>query len=550
MGTAGDVNGDGYSDVIVGASLYDNGETDEGRVFVYHGSSTGLSTAAAWTAESDQVDAYFGDSVGTAGDVNGDGYSDVIVGAGGYDNGETDEGRVFVYHGSSAGLSATPAWTAESDQANAYFGCSVGTAGDVNGDGYSDVIVGASGYDNGEMDEGRAFVYHGSSMGLSTAAAWTAESDQRFANFGISVGTAGDVNGDGYSDIIVGGGWTYIGEMADDRAFVYYGNKGMGLSLIPRQRQVDDSAPIFHLCASESEDAFLLSLLGKTPYGRGMVKLQWEVRPLGTLFDGTGVYESAAWTNTGTSGTEINERVSGLSANTVYHWRVRLRYHPGATPFQQYSRWLSLPWNGLQEAKVSTKRDGDDDGLTDDLENEGDTDPGDADTDNDGILDGDEDANHNGIVDEGETDPVDRDTDNDGIQDGTELGFTTGHATDTDTDIFQPDLDPSSKTDALDGDSDGDGCPDGVEDTNHNGRVDPGETDPIDTCSNPRGDMDGDGDVDQIDANLAIQVLTGMNPSNIRPDYIASGADVNGDNRIRMEEVIYILEKMSGLRPD
>jgi hypothetical protein len=160
--TAGDVNGDGYSDLIVGASSYTNGESREGRAFLYQGSASGLSATADWTAESNQVDAKFGHFAGMAGDVNGDGYSDIIVGATSYDNGESDEGRAFVYHGSTAGLNSTAAWTAESDQAAAFFGWSVGTAGDVNGDGYSDIIVGAVSYDNGESDEGRAFVYHGS----------------------------------------------------------------------------------------------------------------------------------------------------------------------------------------------------------------------------------------------------------------------------------------------------------------------------------------------------------------------------------------------------
>ena len=229
VGTAGDVNADGYSDVIVGALYYDNGESNEGRAFVYHGSATGLSATAGWTAESNQAGANFGLSVGTAGDVNGDGYSDVIVGALFYDNGESNEGRAFVYHGSAAGLSATAGWTAESDQASALFGGRVGTAGDVNGDGYSDVIVGAYLYDNGESDEGRAFVYHGSTTGLSAAAGWTAESDQSGARFGISVGTAGDVNGDGYSEVIVGANAYDSGETDEGRAFMYYGS-ATGLS--------------------------------------------------------------------------------------------------------------------------------------------------------------------------------------------------------------------------------------------------------------------------------------------------------------------------------
>ncbi|GAF96313.1 unnamed protein product, partial [marine sediment metagenome] len=204
VGSAGDMDGDGYDDVVIGAHTYDNGETNEGRAFVYLGDETGLSDSPDWTAESNQATAYFGISVGAAGDVNGDGCADVIVGAYSYDNGETNEGRAFVYHGCATDLTAIPDWTAESDQPNAGFGNSVGTAGDVNGDGYADVIIGASGYDNGQEDEGRAFVYHGSSTGLSTSLGWTAESDQEGAYFGNSVGTAGDVNGDGYADVIVG----------------------------------------------------------------------------------------------------------------------------------------------------------------------------------------------------------------------------------------------------------------------------------------------------------------------------------------------------------
>ena len=232
VGTAGDVNGDGYSDVIVGAVGYDNGETNEGRAFVYHGSATGLSLTAGWTAESDQAINEFGGSVGTAGDVNGDGYSDVIVGARGYDNGESNEGRAFVYHGSATGLSLTAGWTAESDQAGADFGYSVGTVGtvgDVNTDGYSDVIIGAWVYDNGESNEGRTFVYHGSATGLSVTADWTAESNQAGAGFGLRVGAAGDVNGDGYSDVIVGAYRYDSGESDEGAAFVYHGSAA-GLS--------------------------------------------------------------------------------------------------------------------------------------------------------------------------------------------------------------------------------------------------------------------------------------------------------------------------------
>jgi hypothetical protein len=218
-----------------GAYLFDNPEPNEGRAFVYHGSASGLSTTPNWTAESNQAGAQFGYSVASAGDVNGDGYSDVIVGASLFDNGQTDEGRAFVYHGSASGLSTTPNWTAESNQAGAQFGFSVASAGDVNGDGYSDVIVGARLFADGETDEGRAFVYHGSASGLSTTPNWTAESNQEDAQFGFSVASAGDVNGDGFSDVIVGAHRFDNGETDEGRAFVYHGSAS-GLSTTPQMR--------------------------------------------------------------------------------------------------------------------------------------------------------------------------------------------------------------------------------------------------------------------------------------------------------------------------
>jgi hypothetical protein len=229
VASAGDVNGDGYADVIVGAEAYDNGQIGEGWAFVFNGSAGGLGTTPDWRAESNLAGAHFGSSVASAGDVNGDGYADVIVGAYGYDSGQ---GRAYVYHGSATGPSTIPNWIAESNQATAYFGNSVASAGDVNGDGYADVIVGAPYYDNGQTDEGRAFVFYGSASGLGTTPDWKAESNKESGNFGYSVASAGDVNGDGYDDIIIGAAGYTHGQVAEGRAYVYHGSPE-GLSTTP-----------------------------------------------------------------------------------------------------------------------------------------------------------------------------------------------------------------------------------------------------------------------------------------------------------------------------
>ncbi len=165
VSTAGDVNDDGYDDVIIGAPCYDNGQINEGRSYVYYGSSSGLSTIANWTMEINQDSAAFGTGC-AAGDVNNDGYDDVIVGACQWTNGEVGEGAAYLYLGSSAGLSGTAQWTVESNQDSSGLGFQCSAEGDVNGDGYNDVIIGAYLYDNGEIDEGAAFMYYGNSTGV------------------------------------------------------------------------------------------------------------------------------------------------------------------------------------------------------------------------------------------------------------------------------------------------------------------------------------------------------------------------------------------------
>ena len=241
---AGDVNGDGYADVIVGALNYDAGQTDEGAAFVFLGGASGITdgnpATAAAQLESDQTAAFLGFSVAGAGDVNGDGYSDVIVGARRYDAGQTDEGAALVFLGGAAGIAHGNPTTAEaqleSDQGGASLGTSVAGAGDVNGDGYADVIVGVPFYDTGLRDEGAALVFLGTRSGIADANPATAaaqlESHQSDEFLGYSVAGAGDVNGDGYADVIVAAPHYDAGPLYEGgSAFVYLPEPALVLSL-------------------------------------------------------------------------------------------------------------------------------------------------------------------------------------------------------------------------------------------------------------------------------------------------------------------------------
>ncbi len=211
VASAGDVNADGCGDIIVGAPGYHHVNPGEGAAWVFHGSPEGLAKEPDNFDFGNQVDAKFGWTVGSAGDVNRDGRDDVFVGAPFYDNPLEDEGTVWVWHGSDSGISNLHDWRAEGDEAHVALGYSVAGAGDVNHDFFDDLLVGAIGYSDGQGGEGAAFVWLGSSSGLNPDirgnpdnADWSRDSNQSAAWFGYTVSGAGDVNGDGWDDVIVG----------------------------------------------------------------------------------------------------------------------------------------------------------------------------------------------------------------------------------------------------------------------------------------------------------------------------------------------------------
>ena len=218
---AGDVNGDGFADVIIGAQ-------NVRQVFLYLGSSNGLMTSnPIIIASPNSSPDSFGHSVSRAGDVNGDGYADVIVGA----YGSSDfNGQVYIYYGSSTGLNPTPTMLVDSRlPSRSWFGYQVASAGDINKDGYADIVIGAHASNN---SEGRAYVYYGSSAGLITATFTTLiePGAAQLRQFGVSVDGAGDVNGDGYADVIIG---ILAGQSGTlNRVYLYWGSSS-GLNTAP-----------------------------------------------------------------------------------------------------------------------------------------------------------------------------------------------------------------------------------------------------------------------------------------------------------------------------
>ncbi len=231
VSTAGDVNCDGYADVVIGAPRFNQDHPEEGAVYVYYGSPAGLSLLPDWSVQSDQKSAQLGASVSSAGDVNGDGCDDLLAGAPYYSNGQASEGAVFLYLGSPAGLGTVPAWTIEGDQGEALLGSAVSRARDVNGDGYDDVVIGAPLHETVQVEEGQALVFLGSASGLSALPALVVNGEQSYARLGEAVSTAGDINNDGYADIVIGApGYDNPSGLGDEgAAIVYFGSSG-GLS--------------------------------------------------------------------------------------------------------------------------------------------------------------------------------------------------------------------------------------------------------------------------------------------------------------------------------
>jgi hypothetical protein len=228
----GDFNGDGYSDVAVGEPLW--AADDRGAIRVWHGRTTAIPGNPTATlnpgAASTQAGARFGAALALAGDINADGFADLVAGSPAYDaGGNTDQGRAFLFYGAASGLPTEPTVTLNhpETQAGASFGAAMAGVDDLNADGYADLVVGAPGHTGSVAGQGRAYVYLGRSGSISSASAINVTYDTaEAARFGDALTGAGDLDGDGSGDFAVGapasGGAARIG-----RVRVFTGQIGM-----------------------------------------------------------------------------------------------------------------------------------------------------------------------------------------------------------------------------------------------------------------------------------------------------------------------------------
>ena len=214
VGGLGDLDGDGLDDVAATAG-------DEG-MWVYRGDATLGVDPSAWTLTA--PDWFW--AVSGAGDVNGDGYEDIVGGlpfAAGY------QGKAMVFYSSASGVRYSDSTTLYGSDPSGEFGIDVDGLGDVDGDGFSEVVIGAASA-GAAPGTAAARVYPGSAAGIVSADCQTLWSPANstgtnagYANFGNAVRAAGDPNGDGNRDLIVGG-WSYDDNTG--RAYLFSGIHG------------------------------------------------------------------------------------------------------------------------------------------------------------------------------------------------------------------------------------------------------------------------------------------------------------------------------------
>ena len=242
---AGDLNNDGYDDVVVGAMNNDSGASNAGRAYVHFG-GPGMDNVSDLVLTGEAEDNYFGSSVAGAGDLNGDGYDDLVVSAPGNNAAGSNAGRAYIFRG-GANMDGAADVVLTGAKANDTFGRCVVGARDVNGDGYDDVMVGAPANNSKGNYSGSAYIFFGGAQ-MDSQADVNFTGSTTYDWFGSTISGAGDVNGDGYDDVVVGVTQSIAG--GSGRAFVFFGGAAM------------DNLADVTLAGEAVRDAFGLSVSG------------------------------------------------------------------------------------------------------------------------------------------------------------------------------------------------------------------------------------------------------------------------------------------------
>ena len=227
---AGDINGDGIDDLLIGARSASPNGVRTGASYVVFGASTGLPAALDLSslngsngfAMSGAPNEETGIAVSDAGDINGDGIDDLIVGAWFATSNGVNTGRSYIVFGATSslpsplelsGLNGSNGFIVDGEAARNILGVAVSAAGDINGDGTDDLIIGAPGASPNGTYSGRCYVIFGASSGLPGAFALSSlngsngfvlNGEAAYDRAGISLSNAGDINGDGVDDVIIG----------------------------------------------------------------------------------------------------------------------------------------------------------------------------------------------------------------------------------------------------------------------------------------------------------------------------------------------------------